>query len=128
MYKLTEYGSRSPIYDSENNFPPEGAVYFHTHQLLWKDDILLGRIFIDDKTAKLILGGTLTIPRKRFQEILMRNAPIVELIFNANEVERAKLVLKKAKAINTIDPNQRSVELHDYATSQFYGYLYYWLK
>ena len=128
MYKLTEIGNRTAIYDSESNPLPEGTVYFHTHQMLWKDDIFLGRIFIDSHEVRLMMNGTITFLRNKFQELFMRDAPIVELIFNANEVERVELVLNKNKAIDSTERNLRSVELDDYSASKFYGYLYYWLK
>ena len=128
MYKLTELGTRIPVYDSESNPLPEGKVYFNTHQMLWKDDVFLGRVFIDADEVKLMINGSLTIPRDVFQELFMKDAPIVELIYKANEVDKVELVLDKEKSIDTVSDNLRSAELSDYASYKFYGYLYYWLK
>lgn len=93
MYKLTVIGSDEAIYDSVSNPLPESEVYFHTHQILWKDDIQIGRVFIGSKFVKLMLGSNnpITIPRDKFQELFMKDAQIVEMIFSAHEVSRAKL-------------------------------------
>ena len=96
MYKLTVMDSFESIYDSVFNPLPEGEVYFHTHQMLWKDNIQIGRIFIGKNFARLILGTNtpINIPRDKFQELFMKDAPIVEMIFNAIEISRVKMFNK----------------------------------
>ena len=129
MYKVTQLGSFEAVYDSAENLLPEGAVYFHTHQLLWKDDILLGRVFIDDNLVTLRIDNNppITFDRKSFQELFERDVHIVELLFHSNEIRRVDLKLKK---------QTKRKQNHCYATrlyrlketgDEFYGELFYWI-
>lgn len=131
MYKLTVMDSDEPIYDSVSNPIPEGEIYFHTHQILWKDDIQVGRICIDKKFAKLMLGENkpISIPRNKFQKLFMRDAQLVEMIFSAIEVSRVNLFPDR-KCPLTLNGNYRFVRLYKKVDEKFtfYGDLVYKLK
>ena len=129
MYKLTECGSTDAIYDYQEHPLPEGEVYFHTHQMLWKDDILLGRVYIGSDSVKLMLTDVLTIPRNEFQKLFMEDTQIVNLIFHAKEVNRVELHLTShANSCPHMVKNSRSIQLSNKNPAHVWGYLYYWLK
>lgn len=131
MYKLAIIDSDEAIYDSVSTPLPEGEVYFHTHQILWKDDIQIGRIFIGKNFAKLMLGNNkpINIPRDKFQELFMKDAHIVEMIFNAQEVSRAKLFPGK-EYVFMLKGNYKSIRLYRKVDNEFifYADLVYVLK
>lgn len=131
MYKLTVMDNSESIYDSVSNPLPKCEVYFHTHQTLWKDDIQIGRIYIDKKFAKLMLGTNkpINIPRDIFQELFMKDAQIVELIFHAVEVSKVQMFTKKVYQIIP-KKNYKFVRLYkkESNTFSFYADLVYKLK
>lgn len=131
MYKLTVIGSEEAIYDSVSNPLPEGEVYFHTHQILWKDDIQIGRIFIGKDWAKLMLGTNkpIDIPRTKFQELFLRDAQIVEMVFNAVNVARVQMFPKKECKL-VLKDNYKCVRLYKKVNKKFifYADLVYELK
>ena len=131
MYKITVMDDPTPIYDSINTPLPNGEVYFHTHQMLWKNNVKLGRIAIGKTHVKLILGDNkpITFPRNTFQELFMNDAQIVALIFAANEVKSVQLILHQKNHIFS-SHDIRSARLYklEEQSYTFYGDIVFTLK
>lgn len=121
-----------PVYDTVHNTLPEGEIYFHTHQQLWKDDISLGKIYISDECARLTLGvnEAITIPRNEFQRLFMTDAPIVQMIFSAEEVSSVRMIFYKNHHYFRSNKNRisRLYKHSDDNEKQFYADIYYTLK
>lgn len=132
MYKLTIMDDTSAIYDSANNPLPDGDVYFHTHQMLWKDNVQIGWISISKNFAKLRLGydSVITIPREKFQQLFMNDATIIELIFSGMEVKSVRLITNRTNHV-VLKSNARFIRLYQldsYNNLVFFSDIFYTLK
>ncbi len=128
MYKLTVVGDNSAVYDSDTNPLPEGEVYFHTHQSLWKDNVNLGRVIIGKDVVLLFFGNnpSIIIPRDKFQEIFTGDFPIESFFCACPQIKRFKIYYKPET--NYISTPIYSARLYQEPDRTFFADVYYLLK
>ena len=128
MYKLTVAGDDSAIYDSDSNPLPEGEVYFHTSQHLWKNNVILGRVIIGKETVLFFLGinPPIQLPRDKFQKIFMGDFPIESIFCASPQIKRFKIHYKPET--NYISTPIHSARLYYEPSNEFFADIYYLLK